>query len=64
MYFPIQSQKSKPAKYAVFRDKTLTICNQSPTCCGPSGPLSSLCYIQVCKCQVSVIMKFVYNQLF
>jgi hypothetical protein len=30
MYLFVQSQKSKPTKYAVCREKTLTICNQSP----------------------------------
>jgi len=28
MYLFVQSQKSKPTKYAVCREKTLTICNQ------------------------------------
>jgi len=31
MYLFVQSQKSKPTKYAVCREKTLTICNHSPT---------------------------------
>jgi hypothetical protein len=49
MYLFDLSQKSKPTKYGVFRDKTLTICNQSPTV------LTHLCHYEA----ASVIMKFV-----
>ena len=54
MYFFTQSQKSKPTKYNVLRKKLLIICNQSPTCFGPSGPWSRSYQQQNFCCSLTV----------